>query len=400
MSHQQGHDTQATTATQASAGTAPEPCTVLRHMLSNNPARTSDASAMTANNTAAGDTIVINGRTYHASVTYRVHRDGSTRHANGYLIDGGSNGGLAGSDVLILETSLDQQVDVTRVTSGTLKQLPIVQAAGIVDTHDERPIICIMSQYAQRPNGKSIHSKGQFEHFGCIVHDTPISKGGYQCVITPEGYVIRLHVRDGLHYMDMRPPTPDDLENLPHVFLTDDSQWDPSLLDDEFHDSNDLPADPEIQACRDAHDPHVNDNGYINHICQIDKLHFFDMIDPLPPELTLLEHTTNSLLAFPQCRRCHFRDIDILKPHFRWVSADRIQCTLERTTQFYRAANYFPFHRHFKSRFPAANVRCVPEWYSTDTIFSDFPAANDGIPGHGGCTMAQLYGGINSHFLK
>ena len=100
--------------------------------------------------------------------------------------------------------------------------------------------------------------------------------------------------------MDMCPPTPHELENLPHVFLTDDSQWDPSLLDDEFHDSNDLPSDPEVLSRRDSHDPRVNDTGSINHICQIDELHFFDAIDPLPLELTLLEHTTNALLAFPQ----------------------------------------------------------------------------------------------------
>ena len=113
-----------------------------------------------------------------------------------------------------------------------------------------------------------------------------------------------------------------------------------------------------------------------------------------------MECTANALLGFPQRLHRHFRDLDLLKPHFGWVSADRIQRTLEHTTQFYRAANHFPFRRHFKSRFPAANVRRLPEWYSNDTIFSDVPAADDGIPGHGGCTMAQLYGGIDSHFLK
>ena len=129
-------------------------------MLSNNRARASDTSAMTTNHTDTDDTIAINGRTYRAYVTYCVHSDTNNRHATGSLMDGGSNGGLAGSDILILETSLDQQVDVTGVTSDTLKHLPIVQAAGIVDTHDEGPIICIMSQYAQLPTGKSIHSKG------------------------------------------------------------------------------------------------------------------------------------------------------------------------------------------------------------------------------------------------
>ena len=64
MNHQQGRDTQDTTATHVSAGTAPEPGTVVWHMLSSNHARTSDASAMTANHTDTGDTIVINGHTY------------------------------------------------------------------------------------------------------------------------------------------------------------------------------------------------------------------------------------------------------------------------------------------------------------------------------------------------
>ena len=57
------------------------------------------------------------------------------------------------------------------------------------------------------------------------------------------------------------------------------------------------------------------------------------------------------------------------------------------------------FHKHFKSWFPTANVCCIPEWFSTDTFFSEVPAHDDGIPGHGGCTMLQLYGGLESHFL-
>ena len=35
-----------------------------------------------------------------------------------------------------------------------------------------------------------------------------------------------------------------------------------------------------------------------------------------------------------------------------------------------------------------------------DTIYSDVPAHDDGIPGHGGCKMAQLFAGVSSHFLK
>ena len=33
-----------------------------------------------------------------------------------------------------------------------------------------------------------------------------------------------------------------------------------------------------------------------------------------------------------------------------------------------------------RNRFPAANVRRLQEWVSTDTIFFDVPAHDDGIP--------------------
>ena len=88
-----------------------------------------------------------------------------------------------------------------------------------------------------------------------------------------------------------------------------------------------------------------------------------------------------------------------LRPHFGWVPTDCIKATLDATTQYYRATMHYPFRKHFKSCFPAANVNCIPEWFATNTIFSDVPAHDDGIPGHGGCTMLQLYGGVNTHFL-
>jgi hypothetical protein len=40
----------------------------------------------------------------------------------------------------------------------------------------------------------------------------------------------------------------------------------------------------------------------------------------------------------------------------------RTEATLARTTQFYRATIHHPFCKHFKSRFPAANVNRLLEW--------------------------------------
>jgi hypothetical protein len=55
-----------------------------------------------------------------------------------------------------------------------------------------------------------------------------------------------------------------------------------------------------------------------------------------------------------------------------------------------------PLRKHFKSRFPAANVNRLNEVVATDTYFSDTPALDDGIMEHGGTTMVQLFCGCSS----
>ena len=54
---------------------------------------------------------------------------------------------------------------------------------------------------------------------------------------------------------------------------------------------------------------------------------------------------------------------------------------------------------HVKSRFPVANVNHISDTVSYDTIFSDTPAADDGILGHAGCTMLQLFYAKPSQFV-
>ena len=56
--------------------------------------------------------------------------------------------------------------------------------------------------------------------------------------------------------------------------------------------------------------------------------------------------------------------------------------------------------KYFRSHFPGANVQCLEEWFSTDTYISDIPAFDDGVPGHGSCTVTQIYGGCDSEFFS
>ena len=59
--------------------------------------------------------------------------------------------------------------------------------------------------------------------------------------------------------------------------------------------------------------------------------------------------------------------------------------------------NRYPLRKHYKTRFPAANISRLNETVATDTFFSDTPAHDDGILGHGGATMLQLFCGCNTH---
>ena len=50
---------------------------------------------------------------------------------------------------------------------------------------------------------------------------------GKQRLITVDGHRIKISIRNGLPYIDMRYPTDEELMNYPHVYFTADSNWDP-----------------------------------------------------------------------------------------------------------------------------------------------------------------------------
>ena len=69
-----------------------------------------------------------------------------------------------------------------------------------------------------------------------------------------------------------------------------------------------------------------------------------------------------------------------------------VKATWNATTKY--AVNYspaFPLKRHFKSRFPALNVRRLREVFATDTFFSSVRAI-------GGATCAQVYVGVTTGY--
>ena len=129
------------------------------------------------------------------------------------------------------------KVDVHGIENHKVQGVPIGTVAGLVETHRCK-VILIMHQYAIYGKGRTIHSSGQLEHFGNKVDDRSRVVGGKQRITTLEGYVIPLQIREGLAHFHMTPPTDDDLDIYPHVILTSDNDWDPTLLDNEIDIEN------------------------------------------------------------------------------------------------------------------------------------------------------------------
>ena len=122
--------------------------------------------------------------------------------------------------------------------------------------------------------------------------------------------------------------------------------------------------------------------------------------NPITNMPNIHELIVDAITLNPQDLHHKLPDLESLHPHFGWVTTDWIHDTLEKTSEHYHVMKRYPFRKHFKSRFPAANVCHLNETFSTDTIIMDVPAKDDGIGGHANCTLVQLFTGADSEFTS
>jgi len=144
----------------------------------------------------------------------------------GALCDRGANGFIFGDDVNVIH-STDQHVDVP--LDGRPSELPIVDAAGLTET-TMGPVILIMNHGALRGSHTTVLAPIQMEAFGILVDDKSHMAGGHQCIRTHEGYVIPIHMDNGLPFIPLRKYTLREWYTLPHVPITHPSTWNPASL--------------------------------------------------------------------------------------------------------------------------------------------------------------------------
>jgi hypothetical protein len=126
-------------------------------------------------NSATDDLVSMNGRFYcrlnSTSVSYHLSNHDSSPVLSS-LVDGGANGGMAGSNVRTLSESSFNKANVTGIGESLIQNLPLATVAGLISTH-RGPAIVLLHQYANYGKGHTIHSSSQLRAFGTLVHDAP-----------------------------------------------------------------------------------------------------------------------------------------------------------------------------------------------------------------------------------
>ena len=352
----------------------------------------------------SGEEITVNGKRYrqisvHERIVYDVSNHKATKH--GSLIDRGANGGLAGSDVRIInKDAVPRLVDVSGIDSHQITNLPIVTVGGVVPSQ-RGPVIAIMHQYAYTGEGKTIHSSGQLEHYKNDVNDKSLRvPGGLQRITTNDGYVHPLTIKNGLPYVSIRPFTDEEWDTLPHVVWTSDVEWDPSVLDCTIEDQEtwyDALSDIEGGILHSPFDE------YGKYRYRDAELHFFDVgeiydIDDIVDDVisdhdmhqVIFSHEHQIQSTSHQTKK-KAPNYEALRPFFLYATADVIKRTFKATTQYARTTmGGMHMKNTYRSPFPALNVHRRHEPVATDTVYADEPAIDNG------CMAAQIFIGRDS----
>ncbi|MFA9289401.1 MAG: reverse transcriptase domain-containing protein, partial [Weeksellaceae bacterium] len=344
-----------------------------------------------------GETFTFQGNSYSAHMTQVNYRVGQHDVAvmEKALVDRGANGGICGDDMLVLEGS-ERFVDVSGLAGHTVTQLRIVTAQAFISTH-KGDAIATFHQMALLGKGKSILSCLQMEAFGADINDrSRLLPGGKQRIVV-DGYQLPLDFKNGLPYLACRKPSEAELSSLPHIIMTSDIDWDPSIYDnviDDLEEFHDITVD-------DIAHEHFDQYGEYRHRTIathsiLPEEEFFDAIEHIPFD-DLVDDLMDA--AYPESVSdvydIHLTDIkqvkpnfELLRPLFGWAPADTIKKTFDVTTQFARGrVTDTRLKQHWRSRFPACNVQRRNEPVATDTIFSNTPAVDSGVK------AAQLFVG-------
>lgn len=328
----------------------------------------------------------VNGEVYKLMTARTMYRTSSaSRDTHGTLVDRGANGGIVGQDMRVIEKET-RTVNVQGIDNHQINNIPLVTAGGVVQMQ-KGEAIAVVHQYAYTGKGKSIHSSGQLEWFKQKVDDRSRKVGGQQAITTVDGYIMPLQIRDGLPYLAMRPYTDNEWSSLPHVILTSDNVWDPSVLDDDGN-QDPYPDDAILDNPIDLTHGLFDEYGDYRHPHEVQEHQFVPYLEhaviPIY-HVYLRSHVGVKARGGPISVTLRDLDPEQLRPYFAWLPVDVIRHTLQQSTQLAKMPMGQYLRTRYKSPNPAMNIHRRAEPIATDTVFADTPALD------GGATCAQFY---------
>ena len=119
---------------------------------------------------------------------YHVSKHSSSHY--GSLIDREANGGLAGSDVRILERT-GRTISVTGIDNHELPGLDIGTCAALLHTNHGK-VVLIMHEHAYYGRGNTIHSPGQIKWFQNTCDDKSFHVGVKQVIAAEVCYLLEV----------------------------------------------------------------------------------------------------------------------------------------------------------------------------------------------------------------
>ena len=129
--------------------------------------------------------------TVNMASTYHISNHAASSY--GSLVDRGANGGLAGADVHVLETT-GRNVSVTGIDDHELPGLDIDTCVALIQTNHGR-VNMLMHEYAYYGRGNAIHSPCQIEWFNNTCDDKSHHVGGKQVITLLDVYSTPLQCR-------------------------------------------------------------------------------------------------------------------------------------------------------------------------------------------------------------
>ena len=200
---------------------------------------------------------------YSAKMVSTYHISKHSDSSYGSSVDRGSNGGLAGAGVCVLERT-GRKVSVTGIDDHDLPGLDIVTCVVLIQTNHGK-VNMLMHEYAYYGRGNTIHSPCQIEWFNNTCEDKSHHIGGKQVIPFLDGFATPLECRFGLIHMSIvGKPTDQDLDQYPHILLTSPHEWAPSVLDYAHPSTYGYPSWAPDPSATDQHDPRIDECGNIH----------------------------------------------------------------------------------------------------------------------------------------